>query len=101
MKPEEVVPALQDRARKIRDAHGGASEPIVRRAKTIAGSVRTAAARAGHSVGIRVVEKPNGVRVTVTGPQAVRYKKMIEAELARQLPEARAEIRTLITRKSR
>ena len=77
------------------------SAALVRAAKLAAGIVRHRAVRAGHIVSIRVIERPNGVRISVSGPQAHRYRKVIGAELDRLKPETAADIRAQITRKIR
>jgi len=86
----------------VRAAGTGVSlDPLLRAAKQAAGQVRIAASRAGHSVGIRVAQRGQGVRITVTGPQAVRYRSMIGAVLDQQMPGVGADIRAQITRKAK
>jgi hypothetical protein len=74
-------------------------EPLMHAAREVASDIRVTASRAGHSVGVRLVERDGGVRITVTGPQANRYRLMMEKAMQTRLPGARAEIRSMITRR--
>jgi hypothetical protein len=55
------------------------------------------AARSGDTLEVRVVTKPNGVRITVQGPRAATYSALIERQLNRRVPQLQAEIRTQTT----
>ena len=81
----------------------GENAPVIleKVATEVARSVRASATRNGHHVGIRVVRKTNGVRVTITGPQAARYRRPVQDELERRVPQIQAEIRTMITRRAK
>jgi hypothetical protein len=80
-----------------------ADAPVVveKIAKEIAQQVRLQAIRNGHSIGIRIVRRTNGVRITLTGPQAQRYRKPLEDAMRAQVPRAAAEIRVLMTRRAK
>lgn len=101
MSPEEAARVLAERARALHGADGDALELLSRAARDVAAGVKGMAQRAGHNVSIRVVTRGDSVRLTVVGPQAVRYKRLVEDELARRVPDIKAEIRTQITRRSR
>lgn len=77
------------------------SAALLRAARSAAANVNAIAVRAGHNVGIRVSERPNGIRISVTGPQAKRYRAVVKAELDRLRPETADDIRAQITRKIR
>lgn len=70
-------------------------------AKTAAGTVLTLAQRSGHPVAIKVTAKANGVRISVTGPKAHRYRQIVSAELERLSPTTAADLRLQILRKIR
>lgn len=74
---------------------------LQRAAKQAAATALVTAQRAGHSVGIRVMERANGVRITVTGPKAHRYRAIVNAELERLAPTTSAEVSSQIVRKIR
>jgi hypothetical protein len=101
VKAEEGLAELQRRAEKLRRAHEHSPEILERAAREVAAGVKGMAQRAGHNVAIRVVTRGDGVRLTVVGPQAVRYRRLVEEELKRRVPDVKAEIRTQITRRSR
>lgn len=77
------------------------SQAVMRSVHEVASLVRASAARAGDSVGVRVLSRQEGVRITVIGPRAARYKGMIQTEMSKRLPSIQTEIRTQIARKSR
>lgn len=100
MNPQEVGGALSDQVARIKAAGEQVDvTPLMQAAKAAANAVRMAAAQRRDPVGVRLVEKPGGVRVTVTGPKAARYRNLLEQELASRMPQAKAEIRALITSK--
>ena len=101
MNPAQAMAAMNARAEVL--AAGGAPDPasLVRAAKAAAGKVRQLAASSGHSVSIRVIERPNGVRISVSGHQAHRYRAVVTAELDRLRPETKADLAAAITRKIR
>lgn len=101
MNPEQIAAQLAGRTAALKAAAVGAGEPLMRRARTIASTVRVEAARNGHPIGIRLVERRGGLRLTVSGPHAARYAKMIGSQLDRELPDLKAEIRSQIKGKSR
>jgi hypothetical protein len=82
-------------------AAGEAVPVILERAATeVAKAVRADAARHGHHVGIRVVRKTTGVRVTITGPQAARYRRPVQDALEARVPDVQAQIRVMTTRRA-
>jgi hypothetical protein len=100
MKPVEVQAQLDAQAARIKAAGEHIDvTPLMQAAKAAANAVRTAAAQRRDPVGIRVVEKANGVRLTVTGPKAARYRSLLSQELNSRMPSAQAEIRALVTSK--
>jgi hypothetical protein len=74
---------------------------LERAAREAAAVARAQAAQSRHSVSVRIVARHGGVRVTVQGPQATRYRALIERELNARIPDVKAEIRAQVTRKSR
>jgi hypothetical protein len=100
VRPDEAIHELSRHTETLNKFEPNV-ESLVQAARQVAGNVRQVAARAGHSVGIRVLEKRNGVRITVTGPQAHRYRAMINEQLERSRPETADDIRAQITRKIR
>lgn len=74
---------------------------LERQARAAASMLRSTAARAHDRVGARIVRHGNGIRVTLTGPAAGKYRAFMARELARRMPQEAAELRTQITRKIR
>lgn len=102
MTPEQAMRQLDGVVNDIRAAGEGVElEPLLKACQQVAQRVREQAARSGHSIAVRVVERGNGVRLTVRGPHAVRYRSMASRELAALIPDARADIRAQVTRKAR
>jgi len=100
MRPSEVNRELDDQAAKIKAAGEHLDvTPLVAAARAAIQAVRTAAQQNRDPVGVRLVEKPNGIRLTVTGPKAARYRTLLEREMNARMPEASTEIRALITSK--
>ena len=77
--------------------------PVIleRKVTEVARAVRADAARNGHHIGIRVLRRTSGVRLTITGPQAARYRRPVETALAERVPSIEAEIRVMITRRAK
>ena len=98
----QAMAAMSARTEKVAAA-GKVVDPeaLQRAANTAAGKVRKMAFAAGHSVGIKVSARANGVRVSVTGPKAHRYRAILTSELNRIQPETAADIKAQITRKIR
>lgn len=101
MRPEEIKQAHERQLGELKAGVAAANLALERAAIEVARMVRTEAARRGHSVGIRVVRKSNGVRVTVTGPHASQYRTAVEKALTAKVPGASAEIRAQITRRAK
>lgn len=101
MNPAEIRQAHDRQIAELRAAAASANLALEKAAVEVARMVRAEAARRGHSVGIRVVRRTNGVRVTVTGPQAGRYRAAVERALEDKVPQASAEIRAQITRRAK
>ena len=102
MKPEDAPRALRDRAQKAREAVESPDvTPLLRAAREVASTVREQAHRAKDQISVRVVEKRDGVRITVVGPRAVRYRRMVQQGLEARMDAAKAEIRAQITRRAR
>lgn len=101
MNHDQAAAKLAANLDQLRDGPQKALEVFVAEAKAVATSVRQIAQRSGHSIDIRVIVKGNAVRVTVKGPQAVRYKAIIKRELEKRVPNARTELRAMTTRKTR
>jgi hypothetical protein len=97
MKPGEVPTALGNQTTELRATRADPA-PLLEAARQTASLVRANASRAGHSVQVRVVARGEGVRITVAGPQANRYREMVERQMDAMLPAARAEIRAQLTR---
>lgn len=75
--------------------------PLERAVRDAAAAVRTVAARSHDQVGVRMIRKAGGVRVTVTGPRAQKYRALFSRELEQRMPGAKAEIRAQILRRTR
>lgn len=102
MKPSEGAEELARRAAALRAAGTNVDvSPLLQAARETAAAVKAAAASNRHSVGVRIVAKSSGIRVTLTGPHAQRYRKMMADGLDRRAPAAKAEIRANITRRAR
>lgn len=92
--------AMKQNVAELKAAGENVPVILVKVVNEVAKSVRADAARNGHRVGIRVVRKTAGVRVTITGPQAARYRRPVQEELERRVPGIEAEIRMMITRRA-
>ena len=101
MSPEEAAKMLQGRVDALRSVPAEALEVLARETKAAASQVRGVAARARHSIDVRIVVRGGGVRVTIVGQQASRYRAMLEKELDRRVPNMKADIRTIAKGKSR
>ena len=100
MKPADAARALDETSRKVTAAVDQLPvEALLGAAQQVAQRIRALAARNGHLVAVRVVERHAGVRLTVRGPAAARYRRIAEQELAALAPAAQAEVRTQITRR--
>lgn len=98
MTPDEVAELQRSQTRQLALDAQAPLEALEQAANEVAKIVRSDAARSGRSVGIRVVRKPTGVRVTVTGPNAPRYRRVVEDELDKRIPGVEAQVRARITR---
>jgi len=102
MRPEEAMGHLNKAVDDIAMAQQGVElHPLVQACHQVAQNIRAHAARAGHGISVRVVERGSSVRMTVRGQQATRYRTLASQMLERQMPDAKAEIRAQITRKAR
>ncbi len=101
MKPEEAARALTDHADKLRRADEGISGAGLRAVREVAAGIKGMAQRAGDRLDVRVVERRDGVRLTVTGRHAARYQRKIRDELQRRAPDVATEIRAQITGRAR
>jgi hypothetical protein len=102
MRPEDAAVVLAARAARLREAPAGMdTSAMLQAAREVAALVRQQATSVGHRVGIRVVSKHNGIRLTVTGPRAAQYQGLVERELAARVPTIQAEIRSQITRRAK
>lgn len=98
MKPEDAVKPLKQAADDLRAVRPD-PQPLLEAAKEVTSLLRANAARAGHSVAIRVIGTGDGVRITVVGPQASRYRALARREMDARMPGVKAEIRAQITRR--
>jgi hypothetical protein len=102
MTPHEANSLLEARTAQIKAAAAAADPaPLQRAARQVGAAVKDIAGRQGHVIEVRVVERPNGVRLTVKGRYAARYRRMVETTMARVVPQAAVEIRTQITQSAR
>lgn len=101
MKPTEAGRKLEEIAAKARQGAEPDAGPLVEAAREVAALLKANASRSGHSIAVRVVEKHNGVRLTVTGPHAGRYKALAEREMNARAVGAKAEVRAQITRRAK
>ena len=97
----QAMAVMSGRAEKLTAATTADPEALQRAAKTVASTVRSMAFRSGHQVNIKVTSRANGVRISVSGPQAHRYRTIMTAELNKVRPETAADIKAQITRKIR
>ena len=72
---------------------------LEQQARQAASMLRSTAARAHDRVGVRIVRNANGIRVTLTGPAAGKYRALMAQELAMRMPQETTELRTQITRR--
>lgn len=84
VRPEESIEALKARAAELREGPAEILRLLVAETREVAAGVKALALRRGHSIQIRVKQTESGVRLTLIGPQAVRYRQFIEAELQRR-----------------
>lgn len=102
MNPDQVHSALEARTAQLKAAAEAMDPaPLQRLAKQVATQIREIAGRSGHVVSVRVVERPTGVRITIVGRNASRYRKMVEDRLTKLVPDAAVEIRTNTNQKAR
>lgn len=102
MRADEAPAVLAKQAAELRAAGDRLdTSAMVHAAREVAATVRQQALHAGQHVGIRVVARHNGVRLTVTGPHASKYRGLVERELGAKAPQVRAEIRAQITRRAK
>lgn len=101
MNLDDVSKAQASQLEELKSLAANADVVLEKAAVEVARMVRTQAAQRGHSVGIRVVRRSSGVRVTVTGPRAGQYRSMVEKALEARVPAATAEIRAQITRRAK
>ena len=101
MNPTEGARALEEVASQARANTNPDCQPLHDAAKSVAALIRANASRAGHSIAVRVVEKGDGVRLTVTGRHAGRYQTLAARELDARMPGAKAEIRAQVTRRAK
>lgn len=101
MKLEDAAESVTAQTTHLKDVPAQARSALEAAAREAASSVRQAAARNHHNVSVRVVAKPGGVRVTVAGRQAARYRTMVEKDLADRALGVQAQIRTMTGGKSR
>lgn len=102
MKLEDVGRDLQERAERLRAAGTSPDiEELLHAAREVAAGIKAAASRNGHQVGVRVVQRSTGVRITITGPQATRYRAMAQQGMDRRMPGVEAVIRAQITRRAK
>lgn len=99
--PEEGAAELARRAAKLKGLDAELPLAAEQAARDVAAGVKGMAQRNGHKVAIRVIAQGSVVRLTVVGPQAVRYRRLVEVEMKRRVPDIQAEIRTQITRRAR
>jgi hypothetical protein len=76
-------------------------EALQRAAKAAAAKALATAQSSGHSVAIKVTARTNGVRISVTGSKAHRYRTIVGAELERLSPTTAADLKAQIIRKIR
>lgn len=100
MDPKAAADQLAARAKALRD-QPDSPESLHQAAREVAAQVRTIAARRGDSIGVRVVVKNGGVRLTIVGRKAGAYRKLAKAELERRVPQIKAEIRTHLQRSTK
>jgi hypothetical protein len=100
MRPDQVGTHHQELETALRNPPMDSSA-LLNAAKSAASLVRANASRNGHTVAVRVVSKSGGVRVTVTGPHASRYRQLMEREMDARMPDVHAEIRAQITRRAK
>lgn len=97
MNERELHAAHQAQVEALRARAAHVQDPLLAAAKDVAITVKKLAARNGHSLNIRVVKKSGGVRITVVGARAERYRAIVGSELARRAPGAQAEIRAQLS----
>lgn len=101
MNPEDATRKLTEKAEQLRKADEGVTSAGLRAVREVAAGVKGRAQRVGDRLDVRVVERRDGVRLTVAGRHAARYRQLIRDELARRAPDVQTEIRAQITGRTR
>lgn len=91
---------MEDVARGISRASQIDTSALMALAKRSAISVSRAAQSSKDSIDIRVTQHSDGVRVSIVGPNASRYKVMMSRLLGSQMADVKADIRTRIIKRS-
>lgn len=99
MRPDQASAELARQTAELRQTRVD-PHPLVEAARQVASTVRANASRNGHTVAVRVVAKGDGVRLTVVGPHAMRYRVMAEKQMDEMMPGVHAQIRAQITRRA-
>ena len=100
MNANEAAAELVARAKTLREIPVS-PEALHQAAREVAAQIRTVAARRGDSIGVRVVIKNGGVRLTIVGYKSEVYRKLAKSELERRVPTVKAEIRTHMQRSTK
>lgn len=95
MNPERVGAELAERTAYLKDVPAKSLDQMAKSVREVIAGVRGQAQRAGHNIDVRMVVRGQGVRVTVLGPHAARYRSLISKELTRR--DLQAELRTMAT----
>lgn len=101
MRPAQAMALMNTRTEALAAGAHPDPESLIRAAKMAATKVSRLAVISGHQVNIKVMAKTNGVRISVSGPKAHRYRAIITEELNRTRPETKADIVAQLTRKIR
>lgn len=99
MNGRELSAAQAQAIADLKAATEGVGEPAQRAVQAIARDIRAEAARRGDRIGIRVLQRKDGVRLTVTGPAANKYRGAVQKAMESRAPAIKAEIRALLTRR--
>ncbi|MEP7036248.1 MAG: hypothetical protein ABI934_11725 [Actinomycetota bacterium] len=96
MTPAEAKHGMDAALARIHEQATPNTAAIVEVARHCALAVKQAAAHDGTAVGIRVYAHDGGVRMTVIGPHAGRYRDMLRHMFDQEMPQAVAEIRAQV-----
>lgn len=98
MKPVDAARALSESASRMSRAVRIDTTAMMALAKQSAASANRAAQSSRDSIDIRVTQHSDGVRVSIRGPNALRYKSMMSRQMNAGMSNVKADIRARIVK---